>query len=78
MKKLKGFPLAARTVGRLLRNNLDHNHWKRVLDSKEWELQTGDSDIMPALRLSYDFLPFHLQRCFSFLLCLISGRLHVY
>ncbi|OQU78685.1 hypothetical protein SORBI_3008G031350, partial [Sorghum bicolor] len=66
MKKLKGSPLAAKTVGRLLRNNLDQNHWKRVLDSKEWELQTGDTDIMPALKLSYDFLPFHLQHCFSY------------
>ncbi|KAF8727877.1 hypothetical protein HU200_018444 [Digitaria exilis] len=66
MKRLKGSPLAAKTVGPLLRCNLDPHYWKRVLDSKEWELQTGDNDIMPALKLSYDFLPFHLQRCFSF------------
>jgi len=39
-------------------------HWTRVLDSKEWELQTNDDDIMPALKLSYDYLPFHLQQCF--------------
>ncbi|WVZ83688.1 hypothetical protein U9M48_030812 [Paspalum notatum var. saurae] len=66
VKKLKGSPLAAKTVGRLLRNHLDAHHWKRVLDSKEWELQTGDHDIMPALKLSYDYLPFHLQQCFSY------------
>ncbi|KAJ1270006.1 hypothetical protein BS78_06G021600 [Paspalum vaginatum] len=66
VKKLKGSPLAARTVGRLLRNRLDAHHWKQVLDSKEWELQTGDHDIMPALKLSYDYLPFHLQQCFSY------------
>ncbi|CAM0151070.1 unnamed protein product [Urochloa decumbens] len=66
VKRLKGSPLAVKTVGRILRNHLDADHWERVLKSKEWELQTGDHDIMPALKLSYDYLPFHLQQCFSF------------
>nr|UBY07503.1 NBS-LRR disease resistance protein [Dasypyrum villosum] len=59
---LKGSPLATKTVGRLLRNQLTLDHWKKVLESKEWELQTSESDIMPALKLSYDFLPFHLKQ----------------
>ncbi|KAF7083661.1 hypothetical protein CFC21_087429 [Triticum aestivum] len=63
---LKGFPLAAKTVGRLLRNQLALDNWTRVLESKEWELQTSDYDIMPDLKLSYDYLPFHLQQCFSY------------
>jgi len=63
--KLKGSPLAAKTVGRLLRKNLTSNHWTSVLESKEWESQTDENDIMPALKLSYDNLPFHLQQCFS-------------
>ncbi|KAL6651434.1 hypothetical protein ACP70R_010359 [Stipagrostis hirtigluma subsp. patula] len=66
LSKLKGFPLAAKTVGRLLRMQLSLDHWTRVLESKEWELQTNDNDIMPALKLSYDYLPFHLQQCFSY------------
>ncbi|CAL5034707.1 unnamed protein product [Urochloa decumbens] len=66
VRKLKGSPLAAKTVGRLLRNQLDQNHWKTVLESKEWEMQNDDHDIMPALKLSYDSLPFHLQRCFFY------------
>jgi nucleoside-triphosphatase THEP1 len=66
VSKLKGFPLAAKTVGRLLRNQLTFEHWTKVLDSKEWELQTNDNDIMPALKLSYDYLPFHLQQCFYY------------
>jgi len=65
MEKLKGSPLAAKTVGRLLRKDLDWHHWTRVLESKQWETQTADHDIMPALKLSYDYLPFHLQQCFS-------------
>nr|UBY07454.1 NBS-LRR disease resistance protein [Dasypyrum villosum] len=64
MEKLKGSPLAAKTVGRLLSKEHSLYHWKRVLKSKEWEKQTDG--IMSALRLSYDFLPFHLQQCFSY------------
>ncbi|XBI74284.1 hypothetical protein VPH35_067854 [Triticum aestivum] len=66
VEKLKGFPLAAKTVGRLLRNQLTFDHWTRVLESKEWESQASDNDIMPALKLSYDYLPFHLQQCLSY------------
>ena len=66
VEKLKGFPLAAKTVGRLLRNQLTRDHWTRVLESKEWESQASDNDIMPALKLSYDYLPFHLQQCLSY------------
>nr|XP_051212659.1 putative disease resistance protein RGA1 [Lolium perenne] len=64
VEHLKGFPLVAKTVGRLLRNQLTQDHWTRVAESKEWELETGPNDIMPALKLSYDYLPFHLQQCF--------------
>ncbi|KAL6851937.1 hypothetical protein ACP4OV_020122 [Aristida adscensionis] len=66
VKKLKGFPLAVKTVGRLLRNKLTLEHWERVLESKEWKLQNSDDDIMPALKLSYNYLPFDLQQCFSY------------
>ena len=67
MKKLKGFPLAAKTVGRLLGNQPTLDHWVSVLESREWEQTSGDHDIMPALKLSYDYLAFHLQQCFSYL-----------
>ncbi|KAF8657533.1 hypothetical protein HU200_060097 [Digitaria exilis] len=66
LDKLKGNPLAAKTVGRLLRNRLDLNQWERVLQNKEWESEKGDHNIMPALKLSYDYLPFDLQQCFSY------------
>ncbi|VAH98436.1 unnamed protein product [Triticum turgidum subsp. durum] len=66
MEKLKGSPLAAKTVGTLLRKCLNLRHWRRVLESKEWERQTGANDIMPALKLSYDYLSFHQQQCFIY------------
>ncbi|CAL5093623.1 unnamed protein product [Urochloa decumbens] len=65
VNRLKGFPLVVKTVGRLLRNKTI-DHWKRVLESKEWEFQSSDDDdIMPVLKLSYNYLPFDVQQCFS-------------
>ncbi|XP_044945721.1 putative disease resistance protein RGA4 isoform X2 [Hordeum vulgare subsp. vulgare] len=64
MEKLKGSPLAAKTVGRLLRRDPSLAHWRRVLNSKQWGKQTNG--IMSALKLSYEFLPFYLQQCFSY------------
>uniref|UniRef100_A0A0E0LFG6 AAA+ ATPase domain-containing protein n=1 Tax=Oryza punctata TaxID=4537 RepID=A0A0E0LFG6_ORYPU len=66
VKKLKGSPLAAKTVGRLLRNHFDLDYWTSVLENKEWESQTSENDVMPALKLSYDYLPFHLKQCFTY------------
>ncbi|CAO2045347.1 unnamed protein product [Urochloa humidicola] len=64
--RLKCSPLAAKTVGRLLKKRLSREHWTDILEKKEWLNQTGDDDIMPALKISYDYLPFHLQKCFSY------------
>ncbi|KAF0932346.1 hypothetical protein E2562_010292 [Oryza meyeriana var. granulata] len=66
LPKLKGSPLAAKTLGRLLRMNLHTTHWKNIQKSELWELKQEESDILPALQLSYMYLPFHLKRCFSF------------
>ncbi|TVU21103.1 hypothetical protein EJB05_30719, partial [Eragrostis curvula] len=66
ISRLKGNPLAAKTVSRLLKNQLDLVHWTRVLESKEWEQSENKNDIMPALKLSYDYLPSQLQLCFSY------------
>ncbi|CAD6266934.1 unnamed protein product [Miscanthus lutarioriparius] len=40
--RLKGSPLAAKTVGRLLKTQLDLVHWTRVLESKQWEHSNGE------------------------------------
>ncbi|XP_037463657.1 putative disease resistance protein RGA3 [Triticum dicoccoides] len=64
--KLKGSPLAAKTVGRLLRKEFSREHWMGVLDNNEWQKQKNSDDIMPSLRISYDHLPFHLKKCFSY------------
>ncbi|PKA49103.1 Putative disease resistance RPP13-like protein 1 [Apostasia shenzhenica] len=74
-KKLKGSPLAAKTVGAVLRERLEIDHWNRVLNSELWSLGNQEAgDIMPALMLSYLHLPSYLQRCFSY--CAIFPKDH--
>ncbi|XP_044391652.1 uncharacterized protein [Triticum aestivum] len=66
LPKLKGSPLAAKTLGRMLQSDLHTSHWNSILDSELWALDQEATDIVPALRLSYMYLPFHLKKCFSF------------
>lgn len=64
--KLGGNPLAAKSVGTLLKRRLEEDYWQRISDGVEWTLLEGSDDIMPALMLSYNHLPYHLQRLFSY------------
>ncbi|WVZ54699.1 hypothetical protein U9M48_005459 [Paspalum notatum var. saurae] len=75
LPKLKGSPLAAKTIGRLLRMNLSTTHWKNIAESELWQLEQKETtDILPALRLSYMYLPQQLKRCFS--ICAIYLKDH--
>jgi hypothetical protein len=64
--KLCNTPLAAKTLGRLLNSNLTMEHWMTINNSDLWEQEQKDGDILPALRLSYLYLPAELRRCFAF------------
>ncbi|VAH53539.1 unnamed protein product [Triticum turgidum subsp. durum] len=65
-KKLKGSPLAANTVGRLLKKNICWQYWMGILEKNEWHSAKNDDDIFPSLQISYNYLPFHLQKCFFY------------
>ncbi|XP_052153153.1 putative disease resistance RPP13-like protein 1 [Oryza glaberrima] len=61
--KLKGNPLAAETTGLLLREKNTIDHWSNILMNEDWKSLHFSRGIMPALKLSYDQLPYHLQQC---------------
>ncbi|KAH6828423.1 hypothetical protein C2S53_013824 [Perilla frutescens var. hirtella] len=64
--KCNGLPLAAKTMGSLLRFKDTIDEWENVLNSEVWELKEVKEKLFPHLLLSYNELsPMH-KRCFSY------------
>uniref|UniRef100_A0A0R0E7X6 Disease resistance RPP13-like protein 1 n=1 Tax=Glycine max TaxID=3847 RepID=A0A0R0E7X6_SOYBN len=63
--------IAAKTLGGLLRSNVDVGEWNKILNSNLW----AHDDVLPALRISYLHLPAFMKRCFAY--CSIFPRQHL-
>ncbi|XP_014520718.1 putative disease resistance RPP13-like protein 1 [Vigna radiata var. radiata] len=66
VEKCNGLPLALKTMGSLLHNKSSVSEWRSIMKSEIWDFSENESDILPALRLSYFHLPSHLKKCFAF------------
>jgi hypothetical protein len=79
-KKCKGLPLAAKTIGSLMRFKRSREQWENVLDSNLWELEdvekVVEKDLFAPLLLSYYDLPSPLKQCFSY--CAIFPKDYVF
>ncbi|CAN6719216.1 unnamed protein product [Malus baccata var. baccata] len=66
VRKCGGVPLAVKTLGSQLYSKTDECQWKLIRDSEIWELEReGAGQLLPALRLSYTQLPYHLKQCLA-------------
>ncbi|XVF36521.1 hypothetical protein REPUB_Repub19eG0065100 [Reevesia pubescens] len=66
VKKCGGVPLAAKTLGSLMRFKREEREWLVVQESDLWDVSQSENGILPALRLSYSHLPSHLKACFAY------------
>ncbi|ONI16283.1 hypothetical protein PRUPE_3G089400 [Prunus persica] len=53
VKKCKGLPLVAKTLGGLMRHKKTRKEWEDVLKSKTWELDVVEKQVFQPLLLSY-------------------------
>ncbi|KAG6473908.1 putative disease resistance RPP13-like protein 1 [Zingiber officinale] len=65
VQKCGRLPLAIKALACLLRNDTEVKCWDEVLKSEIWELEK-ENEILPALMLSYKYLPIHLKPLFLF------------
>ncbi|KAL6128171.1 hypothetical protein ACLB2K_071527 [Fragaria x ananassa] len=77
VKRCNGLPLAAKTLGSLMRNKKNNiREWRDVLKSKTWELKEVQQDVFRPLLLSYHDLPLPTKQCLLY--CVLFPKDHVY
>ncbi|XP_061999492.1 putative disease resistance protein RGA3 [Rosa rugosa] len=76
VKRCNGLPLAAKTLGSLMRNKKKIHEWQAVLNSKTWELKEIQQDVFRPLLLSYHDLTPATKRCLLY--CVTFPKDYVY
>ncbi|XP_042378664.1 putative disease resistance protein RGA1 [Zingiber officinale] len=66
VEKCGGVPLAAISLGSMLRSTREENYWSSVLNSEIWKLRNEEEKVLAVLKLSYDSLPPRSKKCFAF------------
>ncbi|KAM1663832.1 hypothetical protein ACFXTN_039448 [Malus domestica] len=74
-KKCKGLPLAAKTLGSLMRDKKTKKEWQEVLDSKIWQLEKFEQEVFQPLLLSYLDLTPAVKQCLLY--CVIFPKDHL-
>ncbi|XP_021831335.1 putative disease resistance protein RGA3, partial [Prunus avium] len=72
VKKCKGLPLVAKTLGGLMRYKKTRKEWQDVLNSKIWELEVVEKQVFQPLLLSYYDLAPAIKRCLLY--CVIFPK----
>ncbi|XP_070010663.1 putative disease resistance protein RGA1 [Nicotiana tabacum] len=62
VKKCIRVPLARKTLSSMLYATTDEREWLKVRDDKLWQLKQDNNDILLALRLSYNQLPYYMKQ----------------
>ncbi|CAN6583384.1 unnamed protein product [Malus baccata var. baccata] len=74
-KKCKGLPLAAKTMGSLMRYKKTRKEWQEVLNNKIWELEEVEQQVFQPLLLSYFDLAPAVKQCLLY--CVIFPKDHL-
>ncbi|XP_021715839.1 putative disease resistance RPP13-like protein 1 [Chenopodium quinoa] len=66
VRKCKGLPLAAKTLGGLIKCTTEKSKRREILESNVWCEEYEECNVLPVLRVSYHYLPSYLKRVFAY------------
>ncbi|XP_030958459.1 putative disease resistance protein RGA3 [Quercus lobata] len=66
VEKCQGVPLAIKMIGRVLYFKRTVDEWSDIENKELTNIDQEENNILPILKLSYDYLPVHLKCCFTY------------